>query len=89
MFISHYIAGPSPRGIPEQRAMGPGNSKVALRQLLNHKQHPGQVNPMQVSKAGQNATFPWNMVKNCIQNVIFFNTFSDLFARKGHKYPYK
>ena len=39
-----------------------------------------------ISKAGTNAKLPWNMVKNCIKNVVFFFfKFSEMFGRKKYK----
>ena len=40
------------------------------------------------TKAGKNATFPWNMVKNCVKMWIFYK-FWDIFGRKRPKYPSK
>ena len=34
------------------------------------------------SKAGQNATFPWNMIKNGVKNVIFLQIFRDFCKKK-------
>ena len=38
-------------------------------------------------KAGKNATFPGNVFKNYVKNMIFFYKFSKIFVRKRQKYP--
>ena len=48
-----------------------------------------------ITKAGKNAKFPWNMVKVCIKNVIFFTHFQIFLPEKdtnihlNDKFPLK
>ena len=52
---------------------------------LREQKYFYSVKPMSVMeylKAGQNAKFPWNMVKNCVKNVIFLQIFQKSLEEK-------